>query len=117
MILSTRALLLGDIHPLLGLSKIYTSMDLDWHLLSISEEATSSQPPPPHPDHIADTRPRKKKARTLRETDWEPYKDRIIQLHHVEKRPLPEVRILIEQEFGFIAEYVGQPVTLSFYGV
>ncbi|KAI4669197.1 uncharacterized protein J4E79_001240 [Alternaria viburni] len=70
------------------------------------EDATPSQPPPTpqHPNHIADTRPRKKKARTLRETDWEPYKDRIIQLHHVEKRPLPEVRILIEQELGFIAE-------------
>lgn len=92
-------------------------MDLDWHLMPISEEAASSQPPPSHSNYIADTRPRKKKARTLRESDWEPYKDRIIQLHHVEKRPLPEVRILIEQEFGFIAEYVGQPVSLSLYGV
>jgi len=94
--------------PLLCLSKIYTAMDLDWHLMRISEEnATSSQlqtPPPPNP--IADARPRKKKAQTLRETDWEPYKDRIIQLHVTEKRPLSEVRILIEQEFGFNAEYV-----------
>ncbi|KAI4672456.1 uncharacterized protein J4E78_000957 [Alternaria triticimaculans] len=80
-------------------------MDLEWHLMPISEEeATLPQPPLPHTNPIADTRPRKKKARTLRETDWEPYKDRIIQLHHVDKRPLPEVRILIEQEFGFIAE-------------
>ena len=95
--------------PPLCLSKIYTTMDLDWHLMRISEEdATSSLPPPPSPspNPTADTRPRKKKARTLRETDWEPYKDRVIQLHLTEKRHLPEVRILIEQEFGFNAEYV-----------
>jgi len=119
--LSSRYLLLEHylwaIHiPLLYLSKIYITMDLDWHLLRISEEdATSSQPPPPNP--IADARPRKKKARTLRETDWGPYKERIIQLHHVEKRPLPEVRILMEQEFGFTAEYVEQPLLPSLHGV
>jgi len=109
--------------PLLCLSKIYTTMDLDWHLLRISEEdATSSQPPPPPPpplppNPIADARPRKKKARTLRETDWEPYKGRVIQLHLTEKRPLSEVRILIEQEFGFTAEYVERPLLPSFHGV
>jgi len=93
-------------------------MDLDWHLMPISEEdVTSSQPPPLHPSHVADTRPRKKKARTLRETDWNPYKERIIQLHHFEKRSLPEVRILIEQEFGFTAEYVGQAALPSLPGV
>jgi len=66
---------------------------------------------------VSNARPRKKKASTLRESDWEPYKDRIIQLHVVEKRSLPELRILIEQEFGFIAEYVGLPVPPTLYGV
>ena len=94
-------------------------MDLDWHLMSISEEDTTSlQPPPlPRPNPVADARPRKKKARTLRESDWEPYKDRVMQLHLTEKRPLSEVRLLIEQEFGFNAEYVEQPALPSLHGV
>ncbi|KAF1838133.1 hypothetical protein BDW02DRAFT_489931 [Decorospora gaudefroyi] len=48
--------------------------------------------------------PRRKKAPTLRESDWEPYKARIIELHITQKRPLPEVRLLIEKEYGFTAE-------------
>lgn len=49
-------------------------------------------------------RPRKPKAPTLRESDWEPYKARVIELHIKEKRPLPEVRLTIQEEFGFTAE-------------
>jgi hypothetical protein len=56
-------------------------------------------------DIVPDTRPRRKKARTLRESDWEPYRDRIIQLHLTERRPLPEVKNMIEQETGFAAEW------------
>lgn len=52
------------------------------------------------------TRPRKRKAPTLRASDWEPYKARIVELHIMEKRPLQEVREAIKMEFGFTAEYV-----------
>jgi hypothetical protein len=51
-------------------------------------------------------RPRKRKAATLRADDWEPYKDRILELHIEQKRPLPEVRQTLEKEYGFEAEYV-----------
>lgn len=80
---------------------------------SIADNATASQPPPASSIAIPDTRARKKKARTLRESDWEPYKDRIIQLHLTEKRPLTEVKTTVEQEFGFTAEYVGHHAVLS----
>lgn len=52
------------------------------------------------------TRPRKRKAPTLRASDWEPYKARIVELHITEKWPLQEVREAIKMEFGFTAEYV-----------
>lgn len=50
--------------------------------------------------------PRKRKAATLRADDWEPYKKRVLDLHIEQKRPLPEVRQIIEKEYGFKAEYV-----------
>jgi hypothetical protein len=59
--------------------------------------ASPMDPPP---------RPRKRKAPTLRADDWEPYKKRILQLHIENKLPLPEVRQMIEEEYGFKAEYV-----------
>lgn len=49
--------------------------------------------------------PRKRKAPTLRAHDWEPYKDRILELHLTQGLPLPEVRQIIEGECGFKAEY------------
>ncbi|KAF2855880.1 hypothetical protein T440DRAFT_464227 [Plenodomus tracheiphilus IPT5] len=47
---------------------------------------------------------RKKKARTLRERDWGPHVDKVIELHITEKRPLSEVKQIMEREFGFSAE-------------
>jgi hypothetical protein len=47
---------------------------------------------------------RKKKAPTLRASDWEPYKARIIELHIVQNLSIPNVRSIIEEEFGFKAE-------------
>ncbi|KAJ4329557.1 hypothetical protein N0V87_010753 [Didymella glomerata] len=44
-------------------------------------------------------RPRKRKAATLRADDWEPYKKRILDLHIEQKRPLPEVKQMIEEEY------------------
>ena len=53
------------------------------------------------------TRPRKRKAPTLREVDWEPHKARIIELHITQNSPLPlkEVKDIIARETGFNAEY------------
>jgi len=52
------------------------------------------------------TKPRKRKAPTLRADAWEPYKARIIELHIQQGLPLREVRENIIKEFGFTAEYV-----------
>lgn len=52
------------------------------------------------------TKPRKKKAPTLRVGDWEPYKARIIELHIGQNLSLREVKKKLEEEFSFIAEYV-----------
>ncbi|KAL1613665.1 hypothetical protein SLS56_012249 [Neofusicoccum ribis] len=49
-------------------------------------------------------RPRKRKAPTLRADDWEPYKKRILDLHITQNLPLPKVRQIIEEEYGFKAE-------------
>ena len=52
------------------------------------------------------TKKRKSKAPTLRAADWEPHKARIIELHITQKLPLREVKVTMEREFGFVAEYV-----------
>lgn len=50
------------------------------------------------------TKGRKRKAPTLRADAWEPYKDRILELHITQKLPLREVKERISSEFGFTAE-------------
>ena len=50
------------------------------------------------------TRPRKKKAPTLRAESWEPYKARIMELHIAQKLSLRKVKEMIKEEFGFTAE-------------
>jgi hypothetical protein len=92
-------------------------VDLDMSSVSVTDDAAESMIPPPHLDTVPATPQRKKKARTLRESDWEPYKEKVIQLHLHEKRPLPEVKTLMEQEFGFTAEYVEQPVVPSLHRI
>ena len=52
------------------------------------------------------TKPRKRKAPTLRADAWEPYKARIVELHIQQGLPLREVRENIMKEFSFNAEYV-----------
>jgi hypothetical protein len=59
--------------------------------------ATSSMDPP--------AKKRKKKAPTLRADQWEPYRDRIKELHIDQNLPLREVKNVIEREFGFTAVY------------
>ncbi|KAF5666739.1 kinesin light chain 2 [Fusarium circinatum] len=46
---------------------------------------------------------RKKKAPTLRDEDFEPFKDRILELYETHKLPLEKVKTMIEEEFGFTA--------------
>ena len=65
---------------------------------SQDENAPSSMSPPP--------KKRRKKAPTLSADAWEPYKDRIIQLHIYEGQPLRKVKEAMERECNFIAEYV-----------
>lgn len=50
------------------------------------------------------TRPRKRKAPTLRADAWEPYKARIIELHITQKLPLRKVKEIVKEESGFTAE-------------
>jgi hypothetical protein len=47
---------------------------------------------------------RKKKAPTVRAKDWEPYKDRNLDLHNTQKLSLGKVKKIIEDEFGFTAK-------------
>ena len=60
----------------------------------------------PHDHHqmAPPVQTRKKKAPTLRAEAWEPYKARILELHIEQRRPLREVKQIIEEEFGFVAE-------------
>jgi hypothetical protein len=51
-------------------------------------------------------KPRKGKVPTLRSEAWQPYKNRIIELHITQDLPLREVKNIIEKESGFTAEYV-----------
>ena len=62
----------------------------------------------PAPSMGPPTKPRKRKAPTLRAVEWEPYKARIIELHILRNPPLSlkEVKDTIERESGFVAEYV-----------
>jgi hypothetical protein len=55
---------------------------------------------------MPDMQTQKKRAQTLLEKDWEPYKPRITELLSTQKRQLAEVKLLIKNEFNFTAEYV-----------
>jgi hypothetical protein len=63
-------------------------------------DKTEQQPAPPPATS------RRKKVPTLHESDWAPYKERIVELHIRENRPLGEVKEIMEKEFGFCAVYV-----------
>ena len=52
------------------------------------------------------TKTRKRKAPTLTAEAWNPYKDRIVELHIGRDLPLSKVKETMEKEFGFTAEYV-----------
>ena len=66
-----------------------------------------SMAPPPGPQLMAPPlNPRKRKAPTLRDEDWNPVKARVIELHITQNVPLAEAKRIVEEEFksiGFIA--------------
>ncbi|KAH8723293.1 hypothetical protein GQ44DRAFT_710465 [Phaeosphaeriaceae sp. PMI808] len=68
-----------------------------------SASAASAAPAGPASPMGPPARPRKRKAPTLRADDWEPYKDRILDLHVTQGLSLPKVRQIIEKEYGFKA--------------
>lgn len=49
---------------------------------------------------------RKPKAKTLRDSDWQPFRDLIIDLHIRQNQTLLMVKVHMEQEYGFCAEWV-----------
>ena len=66
-----------------------------------SDAQDIAAPPIPPP-----TKTRKRKAPTLTADAWNPYKDRIVELHIEQNLPLSKVKETMEKEFGFTAEYV-----------
>ncbi|KAF7508875.1 hypothetical protein GJ744_008584 [Endocarpon pusillum] len=62
------------------------------------------------------TTTRKRKAPTLRREAWEPYQDRIKELHITQGLPLWEVKDTIEKEFGFTAEIRQYRTRISQWG-
>ncbi|KAF2736992.1 hypothetical protein EJ04DRAFT_395129, partial [Polyplosphaeria fusca] len=71
---------------------------------ALTSASVSSVPTAPPSPMGPPARPRKRKALTLRADDWEPYKERILDLHIVQKLSLPKVKQMIEDEYGFKAE-------------
>lgn len=64
------------------------------------------EPMPPSVQAPLKTTPSRRKARTLRDRDWDPMKDRIIHLWRVEGKPLKDVKRILKQEFRFEATFV-----------
>jgi hypothetical protein len=56
--------------------------------------------------------PRRKKAQTLRDKDWEPFRTRVFELHITNGLPLKEVKAVMQREYGFSAEYVSGGKTM-----
>ncbi|KIL85095.1 hypothetical protein FAVG1_11524 [Fusarium avenaceum] len=88
-------------------SLIHASQDLG-PLVDFDGSLVSSMGPPP--------KRRKKKAPTLRATDWEPYKARILDLHVTQKLSLETVKNMMEMEFGFTAEIRQYRTRISQWG-
>ncbi|KAH8745009.1 hypothetical protein F5883DRAFT_588450 [Diaporthe sp. PMI_573] len=81
-----------------------------------SQSASASAPTAPAGAPSIMDPPRKRKAPTLYANDWEPYKERILDLHIVQKLPLPKVREMIEEEYGFKAELRQYRTRISQWG-
>ncbi|GAB1310447.1 hypothetical protein MFIFM68171_00657 [Madurella fahalii] len=62
-------------------------------------------------------KPRKPKAPTLSAAAWLPYKDKIIELHVRDHRPLHEVKEIMETDYGFKAEVRQYRFRISQWGL
>lgn len=78
---------------------LHLSQPHDAQPLSDSHGIPASPMAPP-------SKPRKRKAPTLRVDVWEPYKARIIELHIEQKLPLRKVKETIREEFSFTVKCV-----------
>ncbi|OAL53528.1 TPR-like protein [Pyrenochaeta sp. DS3sAY3a] len=78
----------------------YIGNDADPISLDQSSRASADVPSSMGPP----SRPRKPKAPTLRDDDWEPYRERIRHLHVTQGLSVSEVRDKIKEEFGFHPE-------------
>ena len=92
------------LHPFSLSSVLPSYVQHDATSAAISESVTAAPAGPTSPMGPP-ARPRKCKAATLRAGDWEPYKERILDLHVAQNLPLPKVKQMIEAEYGFTAEY------------
>jgi hypothetical protein len=87
----------------------------DFMDITLPDEYSAAASIPISDDNImySSAKPRKQKAPTIREVDWKPHKARIIELHISDKRPLKEVKQIMEAEKGFYAECVSPNRTLN----
>ncbi|KAL1592977.1 hypothetical protein SLS59_009447 [Nothophoma quercina] len=91
------------LHPFSQSSVLPSYVQHDATSAAISESVTAAPVGPTSPMGPP-ARPRKRKAATLRAGDWEPYKERILDLHIAQNLPLPKVKQMIEEEYDFTAE-------------
>ena len=75
-------------------------------LLAVAPDPATQPLPGLMPPPQLSAAPNRRKARTLRDRDWDPMKDRIVHLYRVEGKSLRDVQRTVEQEFRFEATYV-----------
>ncbi|OCK86083.1 TPR-like protein [Lepidopterella palustris CBS 459.81] len=81
------------------------------------QSLSDTQDIPPAESMGPPTNKRKRKAPTLRANAWDPYKDRIIELHITQNLPLQKVKDIIQKEFGFTAELRQYRTRISQWGL
>ncbi|KAK3352751.1 hypothetical protein B0T25DRAFT_192108 [Lasiosphaeria hispida] len=106
----------------------------DPHFLNFSYDDVSMHTPVPltlSPEHSSSASPhhalpkpqeplaqaRKRKAPTLRDSDWEPHKERIIELHITENLPLQQVIGILKREHDFEATVRQYRARISKWGL
>ena len=99
------------LHPFSQSSVLPSYAQHDGTSAAISESVRAAPAGPTSPMGPP-ARPRRRKAATLRAGDWEPYKERILDLHIAQNLPLPKVKQIIEEEYSFTAEYA-TPIRIS----
>lgn len=93
------------LHPL-GLSTVFPGYNQHDAGFASNDQVAATAPAMPALHMDPPARPRKRKAPALRDTDWEPYKNRILDLHVTQGLPLSKVGQIMQEEHGFKAGYV-----------